>query len=77
MSKRLIRIRPDDVLSIKIGTEVNAVYQNGKTFFGKLESVSKQFLTMKDTRDSHHQIDLADLYEVVYDLETLKKRTSI
>jgi len=77
MSKRLIRIRPGDVLSIKIGTEINAVYQNGKTFFGKLESISKQFLTLKDTRDNHHQIDLSDLYEIVYDLETLKTRTSI
>ena len=72
MSKRLVRIYPKNVFS-KLekadGLEINAVMQNGRTYFGKIASVSIDGLNIKDTRNHFHQLALSDLYEIVYDEE--------
>lgn len=76
MSKRLIRIYPKNVfdkLRNEIGLEVNAVMQNGRTYFGKIDSVTENHLNISDTRDHLHQLAISDLYEVVYDFENQKR----
>ena len=70
MSKRLIRVQPDEIKSKQSLLQkqpLNAVLSNGNTVFGRLISVDAVQLTIKDTRDHQHQIALSDLYEVVYD----------
>lgn len=70
MSKRLIRVQPDEIQSKQSLLQkqpLNAVLSNGNTIFGRLISVDAAQLTIKDTRDHQHQIALSDLYEVVYD----------
>jgi len=70
MSKRLIRVTPDEILSkqhILQKHTLNAVLSNGNTVFGRLMSIDATQLVLKDTRDHSHRIALSDLYEVVYD----------
>lgn len=70
MSKRLIRVQPDQIQSKQSLLQkqpLNAVLSNGNTIFGRLISVDAAQLIIKDTRDHQHQIALSDLYEVVYD----------
>ncbi|PSL20790.1 hypothetical protein [Dyadobacter jiangsuensis] len=70
MSKRLIRVTPDEIKSkqgILQKLPLNAVLSNGNTVFGRLISIDATQLVLKDTRDHQHQIALSDLYEVVYD----------
>ncbi|MGX5852482.1 hypothetical protein ACWKW6_02510 [Dyadobacter jiangsuensis] len=70
MSKRLIRVTPDQITSkqgILRKHPLNAVLSNGNTIFGILLSVDAAQLVLKDTRNHLHQIALSDLYEVVYD----------
>lgn len=70
MSKRLIRVQPDEIKS-KLGIlqkqPLNAVLTNGNTIFGRLLAIDSAELVLKDTRDHQHRIALSDLYEVVYD----------
>jgi len=76
MSKRLIRIRPDDAfirLENKSGIEINAVLQNGNTYFGVMNSVTKEHLYMSDTRNHAHCFALTDLFEIILDVESLEK----
>jgi len=76
MSKRLIRIRPEDALSKlegKSGIEVNLVLQNGRTYFGELQLVTKDSIKIHDTRNHVHHIALADLFEIVLDIVSLEK----
>jgi len=73
MSKRLIRVKPDEIKSnhgILQKQPLNAVLFNGNTIFGRLLSIDEAQLVLKDTRNHHHQIALSDLYEVVYDDDT-------
>ncbi|WP_426293277.1 hypothetical protein ACN9ML_29130 [Dyadobacter endophyticus] len=70
MSKRLIRVKPDEIRSKQdtlLSHPFNAVLSNGNTIFGRLISLDEMQLVLKDTRDHHHRIALSDLYEVVYD----------
>lgn len=70
MSKRLIRIASKNITSALInlaGLELNAISQTGKTYFGKLVSVSNEHLVMLDTRQHIHKLAIQDLFEVVYD----------
>lgn len=70
MSKRLIRVTPNEILSkqhILQKHTLNAVLSNGNTVFGRLMSIDAMQLVLKDTRDHSHRIALSDLYEVVYD----------
>jgi hypothetical protein len=68
MSKRLIRMKnPDAYLKLEQGTEINAVLQNGQTYFGKLNAVSTAILTLTDPLGYTHQIALQDIYEIIYD----------
>ncbi|SDG74222.1 hypothetical protein SAMN04487996_122135 [Dyadobacter soli] len=70
MSKRLIRVQPDELLSnqhILKKQPLNVVLSNGNTIFGRLMAIDAVRLVLKDTRDHQHQIALSDLYEVVYD----------
>lgn len=72
MSKRLVRIANKNIAMELInhtGLELNAILQTGKTYFGKLISVTSEHLTLKDTRQHTHQLAIQDLYEVVYDFE--------
>jgi len=76
MSKRLVRIRPESAfitLENKSGIEVNAVLQNGKTYFGILNSVTNEHLYMSDTRNHAHKIALPDLFEIILDVENIEK----
>jgi hypothetical protein len=73
MSKRLIRVKPDQISGNLVALQrqpVNAVFSNGNTIFGRLISVETNLLFLKDTRDHTHQIPLSDLYELVYDDNT-------
>lgn len=73
MSKRLMRINSKDAfLKLEEGTEINAVLQNGRTYFGRLESVTPTHLFLVDTRGHQHEIFISDLYEIVFDRETVK-----
>jgi small nuclear ribonucleoprotein (snRNP)-like protein len=70
MSKRLIRVTPDEIISkqhILQKHTLNAVLSNGNTVFGRLMSIDATQLVLKDTRNHNHRIALSDLYEVVYD----------
>lgn len=70
MSKRLIRIKPAELLATKNQWQrypLNAVLADGNTLFGRLVSLDSESLTLKDTRDHSHQIRINDLYELVYD----------
>jgi small nuclear ribonucleoprotein (snRNP)-like protein len=70
MSKRLIRVTPDEIISkqhILQKHTLNAVLSNGNTVFGRLMSVDALQLVLKDSRNHSHRIALSDLYEVVYD----------
>jgi small nuclear ribonucleoprotein (snRNP)-like protein len=72
MSKRLIRISSKDIfasLESLLRTEINVVLDNGNTHFGKLESFDMKHLLLRDTRNHPHEIQLAGLYEIVYDAE--------
>lgn len=76
MSRRLIRVQPAEAPSIGIGTEINAVLQSGKTFFGKLTSASGHFLTLQDMRGVSHKIELHQLFEIILDPKTPLSATS-
>lgn len=70
MSKRLIRVQPDEIQrkqDILQKLPLNAVLSNGNTIFGRLIAIDGTRLILKDTRDHQHHIALSDLYEVVYD----------
>lgn len=70
MSKRLIRIASKNItteLSNLAGLELNAILKTGNTYFGKLVSVTNEYLTMMDTRQHTHKLAIQDLFEVVYD----------
>lgn len=70
MSKRLIRVTPDEIISKQRILQkhiLNAVLSNGNTVFGRLMSVDASHLVLKDTRNHSHRIAISDLYEVVYD----------
>jgi hypothetical protein len=73
MSKRLTRINnPEELLKLEKlpGIEINAVLQNGSTYFGRIDSIDSQFMVMKDTRGHTHKIALSNLYEIVIDRES-------
>lgn len=75
MSKRLIRISSKNItseLTNLAGLELNAVLRTGNTYFGKLISVTNEYLTMLDTRHHTHKLAIQDLFEVVYDLKDRK-----
>ncbi|MCF0054746.1 hypothetical protein [Dyadobacter sp. CY356] len=75
MSKRLIRIASKNItseLSNLAGLELNAIMRSGNTHFGKLISVTNEYLTMLDTRQHTHWLAVQDLYEVVYDFKDQK-----
>ncbi len=70
MSKRLIRIRNKEGyqnLEKYVGTEVNAILQNGNTHFGLFTNITPEYLIIKDQRDHIHQIPFSDLYEIILD----------
>jgi len=71
MSKRLIRIASNNIFAelggASNGLELNAISRSGNTCFGKLMSVTTEFLTILDTRQHTHKFALADIFEVVYD----------
>ena len=75
MSKRLIRLKPGVIFS-KLGNitglEVNAVLQNGLTYFGKIESVTIEHIILADARSHLHKIAISALYEIIYDREDVK-----
>jgi len=71
MGKRLTRISSENIFA-KLGSTsgellVNAVPRSGNTCFGKLKSVSAEFLTILDTREHTHILAIADIFEVIYD----------
>lgn len=73
MSKRLVRIPSAHIfqeLENLTALELNAISQSGKTYFGKLLSVSRDYLTILDTRQHSHKLPISDLYEVVYDAQS-------
>jgi len=73
MSKRLTRITSGHIyeeLGNLIGVKMTAISQNGKTCFGRLQSVSTDFVTIDDTRQHSHKLLISDLYEVIYDLNS-------
>ena len=75
MSKRLVRIYPQNVffkLEKAAGLEINAVMQSGRTYLGKITSVTIDSLIIKDTRNHSHKLSLSDLYEIVYDQDNDK-----
>ena len=71
MSKRLIRIASKNIVTelgnTSKGLEINSVSYTGNTCFGKLISVTAEFLTMLDNRQHIHKFAIADIFEVVYD----------
>jgi hypothetical protein len=70
MSKRLIRIGSGKIhpaLSGLLSHEINAVLENGKTYFGRLLSFTADALKLTDYREHIHEIRLTELYEIVYD----------
>ena len=75
MSKRLIRIASKNITSESpslAGLELNAIMRTGNTHFGKLISVTNEYLTMLDTRQHTHKLAVQDLFEVVYDFKDRK-----
>jgi len=75
MSKRLVRLDSKIIFS-KLGhitgLEINTVLQNGHTYFGKIKSVTSDFITLSDARSHLHKIAISDIYEVIYDKEDVK-----
>ncbi|NIJ52159.1 hypothetical protein [Dyadobacter arcticus] len=70
MSKRLIRLGSEKIHAALNGLlthEINAVLQNGNTYFGKLVSFTSDYLILNDKRSHPHHLALADLYEIIYD----------
>lgn len=70
MSKRLIRIKPAELITAMSGLQkfsINAVLSDGNTLFGKVNSISSDHFTLKDTRDHLHLVKFRDVYEIVYD----------
>lgn len=77
MSKRLFRIAAQAVypyLDRLLKVEINAVMRNGNTVFGKLDSFTKDHITLLDTRSHPHQLLLSDLFEIVYDSQPSTNR---
>lgn len=74
MSKRLNRITTKNIssaLADRIGLELNAVAKNGNIHFGKLHAISDEYLTLLDARQHTHQLRIHDLFEVVYDAQSI------
>lgn len=75
MSKRLIRLNPG-IIFTKLGNitglKVNAVLQNGLTYFGTIESVTAEHIILADARSHLHNIAISALYEIIYDMEVIK-----
>lgn len=77
MSKILVRIIPGNVfaeLKQKLGLEINAIMQNGNTYFGKIESVTAEHINITDTRNHAHRLALSDMYEIIYDRQNILSR---
>lgn len=80
MSKRLVRLNPDAVFSELgnvTGLEVNAVLRNGLTYFGKIKSVTSDYLVLSDARSHLHKIAISDLYEIIYDREEVRTSATV
>ncbi|TLV01299.1 hypothetical protein FEN17_17850 [Dyadobacter luticola] len=76
MSKRLIRVGSTKIYPALNGLlthEINAVLENGKTYFGRLLSFTPDSFKLTDFRDHTHDIQLRDVYEIVFD--EAQKRT--
>jgi hypothetical protein len=72
MSKRMMRIKPDrlfEKLKALDGILLNAVLENGRTYFGTLIDVTSDFMILRDTRYHNHKILFTTIYEIVYDYE--------
>lgn len=70
MSKRLIRIFASmvlDALPRLLNQEIHVVLYTGQTFFGRLESSTALDLCLYDLRSHMHQINLADIEEIILD----------
>lgn len=70
MSKRLIRVKPQEIKQYQSNLQrhpFNAVLSNGNTVFGRLIALGTDKIVIKDTRDHLHEIAISDLYELVYD----------
>jgi hypothetical protein len=71
-----MRIRTGEIFPSSeklIGFDIHAVMQNGNTHFGKLESLTKNHLLIRDPRNHPHNLAVTDLYEIVYDAVQLKQ----
>jgi sRNA-binding regulator protein Hfq len=74
MGKRLIRIFQADLirkLPALQGTELNMILKNGVTLHGKISGFDSSFLVLKDQLQGIHNINLADVEEVVLDQASL------
>ena len=70
MGKRLTRIgaaKLPEGLDLLNGHAINAVLQDGNTYFGILQSFTAEQLILEDTRQHKHQLLFSSLYEIVFD----------
>ncbi len=66
----MMRIKPVMIfekLKTLNGIVLNAVLQNGKTYYGTLVEVTNDFIVLEDTRYHSHKFPITTIYEVVYD----------
>jgi len=70
MSKRLLRLFPPFPLSVLtplVTHDISVVQRDNRTIFGRLEAVGGDSLLLHDLRSHPHQVQLADVAEIIYD----------
>ncbi|MCS6988673.1 MAG: hypothetical protein NZM06_04075 [Chloroherpetonaceae bacterium] len=70
MGKRQIIIKGADVKPSHVGEEVNIEDKSRKVWHGYIVNVTSDSLTLRDLRQKHHIIKLADIQRVFIDRVT-------
>lgn len=74
MGKRQVRIAQKDIARQApelIGQKAQIILENNRVFTGRVQHVTAEALTVQDARFNIHQLAANDVWEVVYDKETL------
>ena len=74
MGKRQVRIAQKDIAGQApelIGQKAQIILENNRVITGRVQHVTADALTVRDARFNIHQLAANDVWEVVYDKETL------